>query len=55
VTINDTEPLEEALAEGDVSRALTPAQLILIALVGIVVLRLLRRWWETARAEQLTR
>jgi hypothetical protein len=55
VTTDRTEPLEQALAEADVSRALTPAQLILIALVGIVLLRLLRRWWETARAEQLTR
>jgi hypothetical protein len=51
----DPEPIEEAVAEGDVSRAFTPGQLVLVALVGIIVLRILRRWWESARAERLTR
>jgi hypothetical protein len=51
----DAEPLDRAVAEGDVSRALSPGQLVLVALVGVLVLRLLRRWWERARAAQLAR
>jgi hypothetical protein len=51
----DTEPIEEAVAEGDVSRAVSPGQLVLIALVGILILRVLRRWWQAARADRLTR
>lgn len=54
-THRDAAPLDEAVAEGDVSRALTPGQLVLVALAGVIVLRLLRRWWESARAERLTR
>jgi hypothetical protein len=54
-TDRSKEPLEEAVAEADVSRAMTLGELVLVALVGILVLRLLRRWWEAARAERLTR
>ena len=37
----------------DVTIAFTPLQLVLIAVLGIFLLRLLRRWWAEARAREL--
>ena len=51
-----TEPkpsLPEAADRGDLTIAFTPMQLVLIAVLGIFLLRLLRRWWAEARAREL--
>jgi hypothetical protein len=51
-----TEPrpsVEEAAERGDVTVAFTPLQLVLIAVLGLFLLRLLRRWWAEARAREL--
>jgi hypothetical protein len=45
--------MEEATERGDITVAFTPLQLVLIAVLGLFLLRLLRRWWAEARAREL--
>jgi hypothetical protein len=42
----------DAQPERDITIALTPVQLVLVALGAIILLRLLRGWWESRARRQ---